>query len=311
MNAQALVAIYSARTKQPTQQLTIPGPSDMAVDRFGNVYVADGPGGFVRFYKSAGPGIVKRTNQIRMNKPDALVADLSGNLFVLKAGQTIVEYPPGKAAPSRVIGGLFGIVAMVVDHSGNLYVVNGNNPQGGSVSVYKPGATVPYRKLTRGLVNPVAIAVDSSNNVFVANYVGNSGYVTEFGFKGSVPKRTIRQGIGQIRAMAVSPSASLYVANYETPASGPIQISIEAYAPGALQPTLTIAGAGCHYELCDILSLAFDSLGRLYVPHIEQTDEGDPRPASITIYKKDQGSVWGRITASLQTPSKIAVLPSP
>jgi hypothetical protein len=301
------VAIYSTITGLVTKLIPVSNPKGLAVDHFGTVYIADAAKGDVFVYKSTGPGMVRRVRKITAASVLAIAVDGSANLFVLQGSngvEEIAEYPAGKNVPSRLINkGLYEVTAIATDTQGNVYAANFPS----SVFVYKPGALSPNRTITNGIADPVALAVDSSGNLFVANNDGAAATVTEYA-PGRTSPKTIRRGVSQPQTIAVNASGDLYLADYVS--NGVAKAKIIVYAPGARSPMLTIPGSGCiNSSGCHTLSLAFDPAGNLYVPHIETNKDGGDLRGSVSVFKPGQTTELKRITASMDTPSQIAVVP--
>jgi sugar lactone lactonase YvrE len=130
------------------------GPSGLAVDATGNVYVAD-----------AG------NNLIRKITPAGLVSTLAGTIATVDtSGTTLTE--PVFSGPSGV----------AVDASGNVYVADAGNNQ---IRVVSPAGIISTFAGTGGagaadgagtsatFNNPTGVAVDASGNVYVADLLNN------------------------------------------------------------------------------------------------------------------------------------------
>ncbi len=130
-------------------------------------------------------------------------------------GDRIDVYTPGGKQLLRTISsGVRAPHAIAFDSHGNLYVVNGSaeyhylRP---SISVYKPGASSPFRKITSGgLDRPVRIALDKADDVFVNS---GSNSVLEYAADSNNVLRTITDGISSIDALALDSTGTLYVSN--------------------------------------------------------------------------------------------------
>jgi len=130
------------------------GPSGVAVDGSGNIYVAD-----------------SGNNLIRKVTPDGTVSTLAGTIVAVDTSNTITNAP--------LFSGPSGVA---VDASGNVYVADaGNNRicvvspssvtrtlagKGGAGSNNGAGASATFD-------NPTGVAVDISGNVYVADLLNN------------------------------------------------------------------------------------------------------------------------------------------
>ncbi len=174
------------------------GPSGIALDRQGNIYVATS--GIAEFAADA-DGNVRPFRQIHgpgtKLSPVALAVDDRDNIYVLNLNGTvwwITVYPPaagGSVPPTRFITGqntgLNYSTGIAVDRFGYIYVCNQVGNQGASVSVFAPGKNgnvAPVRTIagpaTR-LQSPQSIALDDAGNIYVTNVTNHhGGTVTEY-----------------------------------------------------------------------------------------------------------------------------------
>ncbi len=183
------------------------GPSAVAVDAFGNVYVADvwnelirkiTPGGLVSTLAGSGAiGSANGTgNAASFYYPLGVAVDASGNVYVGDAANNLVrKITPGGVvttlAGSGAIGSangngtsasFYGPAGVAVDSSGNVYVADRNNNMirkitpGGVVTTFA-GSTSSGSSDGTGTAasfsNPHDVAVDSSGNVYVADTYNN------------------------------------------------------------------------------------------------------------------------------------------
>jgi hypothetical protein len=236
-------------TVNPSSTLTLPsgfGPTCVATDTLGQIYV----GGELNSYPS------------------------TVEVLIYAAGST------GAATPTRTITGGLDVLnapqAMVVDSSGQLYVLTGFIE--GGVRVYAAnanGAATPLRTiqgpLTQFDVDGEALALDHAGTVYVATLgVSGGGQVYAFapGLSGNVaPTRTIAStstGSGTIWTMDTDTAGNLYVVGL---ANGlPVVSTIYEFgstASGAATPIRTIAGA--YASLAYVRSLHIDAAGNIYI----------------------------------------------
>jgi hypothetical protein len=186
---------FNSNSTNPTPIVTIPANSTttvgsitaLAVDFFGNIYAAEQNGNIVVFSETANGSVAPiRTltagGLTTLVSPTALTIDNNGNLYVLDSNQaiagqdTIDVFAPnanGNVAPIRTLtGASIGLVSgIATDPENNLYTAN--NLNGGSISIYTPGATgnATARFTINGssttLGNLFGIAVDQFFNIYV------------------------------------------------------------------------------------------------------------------------------------------------
>jgi sugar lactone lactonase YvrE len=149
----------------------------------------------------------------------------------------ISVYAPRAQVPFRVIQGLGFPIAVTLDASGQLYVLNNIFGGGSDVLVYAAGSNVLTTTIQTGVTNASAIALDSSGNLYVANRGEGSTppSVTVYAPGTDVPARTIETGVHDPSALALDSAGNLYVAS--APGKGPNTLTI--YAPGAVAPEKT------------------------------------------------------------------------
>lgn len=134
----------------------------------------------------------------------------AAKLFVSTGRQNVIQIY-GAVAPHRLIGeitkGLAGPNGQAVDMHGNLFVANAD---GGSVTVYAPGATKPFRTYTKDLSNPLTPAVDEKGKLYVSNFnPDGSGEIVEFPPNRLKPSFKIPLAAGAV-GLALDADGNLY-----------------------------------------------------------------------------------------------------
>jgi streptogramin lyase len=155
------------------------GPSDVAVDANGNIYVADNGNNSV---KEIPPGCSSSSCVTTLASgfaPGGVAVDGSGNVYVTDyTNNAVNEIPAGCTTSSCVTtlgGGFYGHGFVAVDGNGNVYVTdvdNTDNPQGnGWVKEIPPGCISSSCVVTLPgeFLYPAGLAVDGSGNVYVAD----------------------------------------------------------------------------------------------------------------------------------------------
>jgi thermitase len=219
------------RAVPQTATTGITGPNAVALDRVGNVYVANTYNILVYPPGVSGNWFPVRTisgTSTGLCTAYGVVFDSADNLYVANAcGNSVTVYAPGadgNVAPVRTISGastgLNGPYGVALDSAGTLYVTNHN---GNSITVYPPGATgdVPPRRTisgtNTGLTFPVGVAVDGAGNVYVTNLNVNSILMFLPDATGDVPPgRTIsgaNTGLNWPTGVALDSAGNLFVTN--------------------------------------------------------------------------------------------------
>ncbi len=181
------------------------GPSGVAVDASGNLYVADHNNNLIRKVTSVGvvsyvagnltAGYINATVNTAtgvygaFNKPSGIVIDATGNLYVADLGNNAIRMITPAGVITTVAGGtvqsaVLGYPAGIcIDHSGNLFITDESGrimeltsakvlyvlAGASNVAGFADGTGTAAQFNT-----PQGIAVDASENIYVADYNNNS-----------------------------------------------------------------------------------------------------------------------------------------
>jgi sugar lactone lactonase YvrE len=178
---------------------------------------------------------------LAIDSSDNVYAACGGNA---RKNEIEVFAPRARSPFRAITQGIDKPNALMFDHSGNLFVENCSpcdsygKKHGGSISVYVPGSGVPSRTITNGIDWPIAMAFDGEDKLAVANSPWlEKGSVMVYG-SGSNPTHTITKGIRSPDAIATDPNGNVYVSNL--PVAGGKYYSITVYsANGSLLRTIT------------------------------------------------------------------------
>jgi NHL repeat len=165
-------------------------PFGVAVDRSGNVFVADQGNNAVKEILAAGGYTTVQTlasGQIAI--PNSVAVDGSGNVFVSDLGNSTVKeiLAAGGYTTVQTLGsGFTNPAGVAVDGSGNVFVADQGNNAVKEILASSGYTTVNTLGSGFSFYNPAGVAVDGSGNVFVADYNNNaveeilasSGYTT-------------------------------------------------------------------------------------------------------------------------------------
>jgi uncharacterized protein (TIGR03437 family) len=186
-------------------------PMGIAVDSSGNVYIADQNNAIIRRISTSGiintvagngqfgySGENVQAVKASMYAPSGVTVDASGNMYIADSGnQRIRRVDPGGIITTIAGTGTAGFsgdgslasaatfsnpVAVALDPSGALYVIDGDNNRIRRLVVGGTVATLAGTATTVGdggpspqalLVSPASVAVDSAGNLYIADHSAN------------------------------------------------------------------------------------------------------------------------------------------
>jgi len=159
-NAGTIVEFHPGQSHPFAAIKGLGGPLGLALDRAGNLYVADTRfqtfGCVWRFKRGATQGNKINLNQVAY--PISVQLDSNDHLYV--SGQSLGNvniYQLGNPNPIRTItNGVFGPLMLYVTAKNQLFVANGGNQD---VVEYPPGSGTPYRTLSKDVKEPFGVAV--------------------------------------------------------------------------------------------------------------------------------------------------------
>jgi trimeric autotransporter adhesin len=208
-------------------------PAGIAIDRAGDVFVADPSASTVKEYPAGGGTAVSLGSNLSV--PVSVALDGSGNVYILNQGITtnsgsVVEVPTvagvlTTASQKTLVTGLDSPSDLVLDGSGNLYITNtGANAVIQAASASLESGDAALVTLGYGLNAPTGIALDSSGNVYVADTGNNrvveiaDGSLTVVGNGTTAPTGVAVDASGSVM-IADGSGRILRVPNEENPSS--------------------------------------------------------------------------------------------
>ena len=167
-------ATASRTLSTSTSPTGIDGPYGLAVDKSGNLYVANSGGSIgVSVYAPGTSTTPSATFNAGMNQPLWPAFDTAGNLYVANTGGTnVTQYKPpftASSTPAKTFGSsasISGPAAISVDPFGNVYVVNGGTS---SVVEFSPAGSVVRTITGLGLSGTNLVATDAIGQAYVPN----------------------------------------------------------------------------------------------------------------------------------------------
>ncbi|MBF0564727.1 MAG: hypothetical protein HQK89_05745 [Nitrospirae bacterium] len=226
--------VYADETYQSVNMWPVPdqpwyfnGPSGIAVDSSGNVYVADTSNNRIQKFNSSGQFIAKWGSQGngdgQFYQPFGIAVDSSGNVYVADTSNNRIQkfnssgQFVAKWGSSGTGDGQFYLPeGIAVDSSGNVYVADTYNER---IQKFSSSGQFIAKWGSQGngdgqFYQPFGIAVDSSGNVYVADYINNR--IQKFGSSGLFIAKWGSTGTddGQFeypKGIAIDSSGNVYV----------------------------------------------------------------------------------------------------
>jgi len=226
------------------------GPSGVAVDASGNIYMADSGNNAIKKLNADGSNIV--TLGSGFSEPSSVAVDASGNIYVADSGNSAIKKMNADGSNIVTLGSGFDYpCGVAVDASGNIYVTDGEISEIKKMNA--DGSNIVT--LGSGFNYPSGIAVDDGGNIYVADN-GNSA-IKKMNADGSNIV-TLGSGFDYPCGVAVDASGYIYVADSENSAVKKMN------ADGSNIVTL---GSGFVYPV----GIAVDDPGNVYVADSESS----------------------------------------
>ena len=186
--------------------------SRLAIDPFGNLFVADNTSNLVDEYAPPYTGAAIAQIGDGIDNVSGMAFDDAGDLFVANSlANSVTEYTaPMSGAPSvaATISNVTQPTAVAVNTSGTVFVaVPGQNS---AVNVYT-GSAPTYTlssTITNGVYGPASMAFDSSQDLFVSNR-GNANVTEYTSYNNPAPSATIAT-IGLAGQIAIDSANTLF-----------------------------------------------------------------------------------------------------
>jgi sugar lactone lactonase YvrE len=223
------------------------GPWSVAVDRAGNVFIADTQSSrVVEVPAGGGPQVTVGSG---LNRPYGVAVDGAGDVFIAdEANNQVVEVPAG-GGPQTIVGsGLNAPYGVAVDGAGDVFIADtGNNRV-----VEVPTGGGPQTTVGSGLQSAYGVAVDGAGDVFIADYAQNQVVEVPAGCTSSACQMAVGSGLSEPLGVAVDGAGNVFIADNNTS-----QV-VEVPAGGGPQTTV---GSGLSYPS----GVAVDGAGDIFI----------------------------------------------
>ncbi len=277
-------------------------PSGVALDKQGNIYIADTSNGRIRKVSSAGTistvagnGMVSYSGDggpatgAQLNGPLGVAADNSGNLFIADSQNGVVRVV-NKGAIASVGGGTLVIPRSVAtDAAGNAYVADAQDNRvrrvgtDGTVTTYAGNGTNGFGgdggpAANAQLNSPAAVAVDGAGNLYIADLgnlrirkVSANGNISTVAGNGSQGYSgdggpAINASLNTPLGVAVDPSGNLYITDSASQVIREVTLdgNIKTIA-GTGEPGFTgDGGSAASAQLASPIGIAADPFGNIF-----------------------------------------------
>ena len=290
------LALREGTADGPALNARFKGPRGVAVDRLGNVFVADTENHTIRKISASGEvttfagsaGLTGSTNgtgpAARFYYPEDVAIDTNGTLYVAdNLNHSIRKITPDGVVSTYAGSGFAGSndgtgtsarfrfpTGVAVDALGNVYVADEGNELVRKISLTREVTTI-----ARGFDNPADVAVDAAGNVYVADSfddvirkVSPAGEVTTFA--GTIDQAGSADGTGAAARflapyrLAIDEAGTLYVTDGDrirkiTPAGVVTSIAGQYNLEGNQD------GAGISALFRNPYGIAVDASGQLFI----------------------------------------------
>ena len=211
------IGMGSQLTFLPALQSTIGnalyGPSGVAVDGAGNVYIADTYNSRVLKQTLSNGTYAESIIAGGVYDPYGVAVDGAGNVYIADTNNNRVlkeTLSAGTYAQSTVVGGLDAPQAVAVDAVGNVYVADTYN--GRVLKETFSGGAYAQSIVASGLNNPEGVAVDGVGNVYIADTDNNQVLKETLSGGGYIQSILVSQ-LGSPNGVTVDGVGNVYIAD--------------------------------------------------------------------------------------------------
>jgi DNA-binding beta-propeller fold protein YncE len=206
--ASSLTTLVSSNSMTPLNM-----PFGVAVDKAGNVYIADAANSAIKKWNPAGHSVTTLADSSSgLYSPTGVAVDGAGNVYIADMG--ISEVKKWNVANSNlttlVSSGLYEPHGVAVDAAGNVYIADTYNSAVKKWNVASSNVTT-LADSSSGLLGPGGVAVDAAGNVYIADTYNLA--VKKWNVANSNLTTLVSSGLNYPVGVAVDGAGDVYVAD--------------------------------------------------------------------------------------------------
>ncbi len=188
-------------------------PSGVAVDGFGNIYIADNGNIAIKEWLAASNTINAVTTLVSsgLSSPRGVAVDGVGNVFIADPGNgAVMEWVASSNTVKTLVSpGLANPNCVAVDGAGNVCIANS---QYNTIKEWLAANNTVTTVVSSGLNYPSGVAVDGAGNVYIAGYGDNT--IKEWLAASNTLITLVSSGLSLPQGVAVDGNGNVYIAGY-------------------------------------------------------------------------------------------------
>ena len=185
------------------------GPSGVAVDVAGNVYIADTTNNVIEKWTATNNMLAALVSS-GLAYPAGMAVDAAGNVYIADTGNSAIKEwtAASKTVTTLVPSGLSNPAGVAVDAAGNVYIADTGNS---AIKEWMAANSNIITLAAFGLLKPAGVAVDISGNVYIAD-TGNSA-IKKWVAASNTMTTLVSSGLSNPSGVAVDGSRNVYIAD--------------------------------------------------------------------------------------------------
>jgi len=224
-------------------------PDGVAVDRAGNVYIADTFNNAIKEWLVTSNTVTTLVST-GLNQPFGVAVDADGNVYFSDLGHNAIKEwsPASNTVTSLVSSGLFSPDGVALDDAGNIYIADTFHSL---IKQWTMTSNTLTTLVSSNLYRPGGVAVDHAGNVYIANTFTNA--IQEWSPASNTLTTLVSAGLNYPYGVAVDGGGNVFIA-------GGAENVVKKWS-AASSTVSTQAWTGLSYPQ----AVAVDSAGNLYL----------------------------------------------